>query len=78
MIHCNFDDRIQVATPAEAVVLLVASTELPVHALAAGVRDMPRVMVNGVVLEGNVDGITIVKGYFGRKKKRCIKGVRDL
>ncbi|MEV0385849.1 hypothetical protein [Nonomuraea sp. NPDC050643] len=35
---------------------------------------MSRAVVNGVVLEGDVDGITIVKGYFGRKKKRCIKG----
>ncbi|MGI5170341.1 hypothetical protein ACQEU3_38915 [Spirillospora sp. CA-253888] len=31
-------------------------------------------VVNGVLLEGDAEGITIVKGAFGRKKRRCIKG----
>jgi hypothetical protein len=35
---------------------------------------MPSAVVNGVLLEGSAEGITIVNGHFGRKKKRCIKG----
>ncbi|WP_067480020.1 hypothetical protein [Actinomadura hibisca] len=31
-------------------------------------------VVNGVLLEGSAEGITIVKGAFGRKKRKCLKG----
>jgi hypothetical protein len=35
---------------------------------------MARRMVNGAALESSVEGITVVKGYFGRKKMTCKKG----